>query len=514
MRDIGTMGESYFKLICASVGLTANSSEIDKTGWDFMIEFPLEYNSESNADLIPSPIECRIQIKSTDNSSRKIQIKLSNLLMLAKSHTPSFIYFIEFDKKETPQNTFLLHLDKELIFKILKKSREISIVDDVKKLNKITMTINYDDTCRLNISDGAFLKEKIKEHIKIGYANYTTEKINYLKNVGYDKGRVSLSFTTSGTDDIINLIDSSLGIIKKPIISNLVAVDTRFGLKSKKPFINVDNGILQIGKVEPISYGRLVFKESKLSSPLVFNCKLYNSPFNFFVDNSLIKIKIENEFFTLLINIFSGKANYQFNFDSISMPLYTLRDAIQLMVLITTSNKKITVQLDFDDFPKTSFHINCKNEKNNFKNELNAIENIIFITERFKIPNDIQTSINQIQQQRMECRNLVNYIKAKKSDINLSFSIDGDTPSTHQKICVLKIVKSNILDRRITLILSFVGNIELINEDRYKLNITKKKIEYELATSNSDEISNADIDELVEEISLKYIKANTAIMKL
>lgn len=42
MRDLGLMGESTFSLWCAEVGLIPNGSQIDKTGWDFFVEFPFD----------------------------------------------------------------------------------------------------------------------------------------------------------------------------------------------------------------------------------------------------------------------------------------------------------------------------------------------------------------------------------------------------------------------------------------------------------------------------------------
>lgn len=44
MRDLGQLGESTFAMWCAQVGLIANGSAIDKTGWDYYVEFPISSN--------------------------------------------------------------------------------------------------------------------------------------------------------------------------------------------------------------------------------------------------------------------------------------------------------------------------------------------------------------------------------------------------------------------------------------------------------------------------------------
>ncbi len=79
MRDVGTMGERMFETWCSSVGLTANPSRIDKTGWDYLVEFPAKHEPGQPADLAPAALECRIQVKATDKNRIKWAIPLKNL---------------------------------------------------------------------------------------------------------------------------------------------------------------------------------------------------------------------------------------------------------------------------------------------------------------------------------------------------------------------------------------------------------------------------------------------------
>ncbi len=68
-EDLGSMGESFFKMLCKSAGLIANKSDDDKGGWDFEIEHPkrdvINYSSQSY------PVY-RVQIKSTRTGSNDI----------------------------------------------------------------------------------------------------------------------------------------------------------------------------------------------------------------------------------------------------------------------------------------------------------------------------------------------------------------------------------------------------------------------------------------------------------
>jgi len=46
-KNLGILGESTFKSLCASVGLVANKSEQDEFGWDYIVEFPYENQNVS-----------------------------------------------------------------------------------------------------------------------------------------------------------------------------------------------------------------------------------------------------------------------------------------------------------------------------------------------------------------------------------------------------------------------------------------------------------------------------------
>ena len=64
-RDVGGMGEAEFKKWCYSVGLAANKFHEDKTGKDFLVEFPLDENAKHTHE---APVTARVQVKSTDSS--------------------------------------------------------------------------------------------------------------------------------------------------------------------------------------------------------------------------------------------------------------------------------------------------------------------------------------------------------------------------------------------------------------------------------------------------------------
>ncbi|MCU4373294.1 hypothetical protein KTH39_15930, partial [Acinetobacter ursingii] len=124
MRDLGQLGESTFAMWCAQVGLVANNSAIDKTGWDYYVEFPISSNITTH-ELHKSAFECKVQVKATDKQDRKLPVTISNLRRMATLQMPAFYIFLEFDGKNEVQNAFVLHIDNEWIYKILKRVHKI-----------------------------------------------------------------------------------------------------------------------------------------------------------------------------------------------------------------------------------------------------------------------------------------------------------------------------------------------------------------------------------------------------
>ncbi|HCR4042791.1 TPA: hypothetical protein OOF41_000944 [Citrobacter freundii] len=500
MRDIGRMGENVFEYNCNSVGLVANGSKIDKTGWDFFVEFPLESSGIRNFDQVKTPLSCRVQVKATDNRDKKISIKMSNLLTLAKSHTPAFIYFIEFDNTISPQNSYLVHLDSKLIDNILQKARKLSVTDCNPKLNKKTMTIHYNkDHHKLKDTTGESLKTALINSIGEDYDTYVKNKIKHLKKTGYEDGAASISFKLDSEENLQNLIESTLGGREKIRVSDFSVTETRFGIKSSTPTIFHNSGTISFGDIAPLTEGKISFHESKFASPLVFKCKLYNSPFNFCVPKENIKLKIESDFFTITIGIFSGKAKYSFSFDSLTMPLYNFKDAFKLMELICSGNKKIIATTNFDNVPELSLNINCNNSNVNLKNNISAVGDMLYIAEKFHIPKETETTIDYIIQKNKELKQLVQLMQAKASDINLGFTLDTDTTNIdNSPLCVIYSYEDFVLERWITYVVSLEGTAHIDQDGKVKLMVTDKRTEKELSLLNK--LSAEDFKELMDEV--------------
>ena len=260
MRDLGLLGELSFQSWCAQEGLIANGAKIDKTGWDFFIEFPMSQELSSSV-LHKSAINCKIQVKATDKQDRKLPITISNLRQMATAQMPAFYIFLEFDGKNEVQRAFILHVNNEIIYSTLKRIHEIEQSDEENNLNKRKMTLKYNEKNQLKSLDGKSLKENLLEHIGKDYSKYIEEKNNFLENCGFENGYGKVNFSINGKEGgLPKLIDLSLGLIDELDVENYISIDERFGISSKTPNFELDNAKLKIDLLPP-KKGKITFRE-------------------------------------------------------------------------------------------------------------------------------------------------------------------------------------------------------------------------------------------------------------
>ena len=306
MRDLGKLGEYAFASMCAQVGLIANSSMIDKTGWDFYVEFPISQDISLN-ELHKSAVNCKVQVKATDKQERKLALTLSNLRQMATAQMPSFYVFLEFDDKNEAQKAFILHLDNNIIYSILKRIHEIEQSHKENNLNKRTMTLHYDESHELKVLNGQDLKENLLTYIGEDYSKYINEKSQFLENCGFEDGYGTIQFSLNGEDSIKKIIDVSLGLEEELDVENLVSIEQRFGIPSKNPEFELKTAKLKLGMLAP-KKGKIHFKEDQLSSGLTFDMKFYISPFSFQEFRKFSKFRIIGEFFDISCEPYQDKA--------------------------------------------------------------------------------------------------------------------------------------------------------------------------------------------------------------
>lgn len=504
MKDLGQMGESTFNLWCAQAGLTANGSKVDKTGWDFFVEFPFAGRTDPTQIHAPA-LECKVQVKATDKTDRKLSIKLSNLRRLITAAMPAFFVFIEFDKKDVAQRAFLVHVDEILISKTLKRIHELENVSGCFDHNKRSLTIHYGQENEIRKLTGEFLKRKIEECVPSGMSAYVASKSRHLESTGFENGFAQITFSTEGKTNLTDLIDVSIGLKKSVQISRFEGFHTRFGVKSKDPMIDRADGMLEMPDLEPTATGTIRFREDRLSPGLIFPCRFYSSPLNSIIPTELVKIRIEADCFDVSMNPFTGAANYRMNAGAgVRLPIKQLRDTIQLMQTITSSAKNILIDLSLGEMNTVNFSLNAKDQPFEYSKVLEALNTAQKIVDFFEVNEPIDVSLEEIAVHADSITQFYSVIDANPTLFKCDFSVHGGGYDPTKPTACVSMATTKIGHRVFGFIFVICGSVYTLEDEHYSLLASNAKIEKKVISDNQGVIRAEDLMQAFEAVEKIY----------
>jgi len=504
VRDLGTMGENTFSLWCAEAGLVNNGSKIDKTGWDFYVEFPFAGNS--NADQLHAPaIECKVQVKTSDKRDRKLAIKLSNLRRLITAQMPAFFVFIEFDGESCAKRAYLRHVDQAIISKTLEKIHKIEQIEGRTDHHKRTMTIEYGDEHEIRPLGGVALKTAIESFVDKGMATYVAQKKQILESTGFENGFAQLTVTTEGEEELHHLIDVSIGARKSVAIKSFKGYHTRFGVKSRSPIIDSLGGKLEMPNLKPTASGLVHFRDDPLSPRLTFSCKLFVSPLNRILPKELGKMRVEGEFFDIKLNPYTGAAEYKF--DGLAgelLPVSKLRDILRLLHLITSSSKKATAELVFSGLQPFQFSMNCLNQPFDLSNELEALDCAMKILSYFDITKPVETTLNEISRHAETVRQFHSVLNTKSDLFKVQFGVNGAGFDDSKQVACIIVTTARIGKYVFGVILAITGGVLPMENDLYCLLASQVSVERKIVSDENGLIKGEDLVLAIECVEKKY----------
>ncbi|KQX98313.1 hypothetical protein ASD28_14485 [Massilia sp. Root133] len=504
MRDLGGLGESVFSQWCASAGLTANGSNVDKTGWDFLVEF--DYHSKPSLELSTvheAAFECKVQVKATDKQARKLSIKLSNLKRLVTASMPAFIIFIEFDGKESPQRAFLVHVDEAMSLEILRRLHDAEHSGETHLLHKKTMTVKYGESHLLDSPSGVCLKGAMLAHMGPNMSAYVAKKNAHLNAAGFDEGFAQLTISAVGTEQISKLIDMSLGLAVNADISSMVAVKQRFGKKNRIPFVSEENVKLGMPDLKPKLEGFIKFKADKLGPSLTFPAKLYISPFNTMVPESMRRGRIAVEFLDLVFNPFANESTYTFSFDDKSLSLPILRDGLKLMKLLSIPGQTIFSELIVNHTPAMQFQIASPGTPFRLSSELEAVEAGANILSLLDISSSIMMSLAQASRNASRLIEMDNVLRAEANQFKLDIPLDNAPIPNGKRLACLSFFSTPIGDINVGVFVTMIGR-PLPTDSGYTLLSEEKNIERVVIQERGEKIDSSELVSAAIAIEQKY----------
>lgn len=398
-RKVGNMGRGDFDKLCNASGLIYNSSsEDDSGGWDAIVEFPLQAGVAMFNSLNEQPIQCFVQIKSTDGKNKGVQVKLSNMKRLCDTPFPCFFFFACYNGGFSITSAYLVHVDRDMMFQVMKRIRQ----NDIGKkspLHKLTFKVNYSDKDLIELSNENALRQAIEKYIPLGIKRYCEDKLGNVGGIGYEENRYALGFKIASKDDYQSFVKATLGYPAKINIKDVKGWDTRFNINILLDEFTSDQAIIEIKSVDAFSTGFIRFEDE--SEDVCFNCEFYISPIALNAPDEFASFRIHTEFFDILVGI----KNYQLkiDFESYDKPFHLpdLRELLLLMKMFSTPNGELKLTIKNNESNEVSYVAshNSFSEKP-FANEIIKAEQtaitLIHVANYFRVDKNYKVSINEL----------------------------------------------------------------------------------------------------------------------
>lgn len=304
-EDLGSMGESFFKTLCKSVGFIANSSIDDQGGWDFEVEH--RQATEINYSTHSYPVY-RVQVKSTTGKSC-VGITFGNLLKLIRYNGASFIILIKYSEsialgKINPDRVYILHVNEEFSISILNDMRARQLKSNKFSLNKNEKQIKFEPENEIDPLNGLELKNYIEKCTGTNYLNYAENKLRYLSFLGKEGEKMLWNCTIDDQQDAEYMANCFLGYQENFKI-NVEEFYAPFGIKNINPTSTFTHYRAAITPHhDKISNVTVCFQMSEFGKLYKFIGKLYHTPR---ITNIPKKIRIKCDLFDIIIELDSNR---------------------------------------------------------------------------------------------------------------------------------------------------------------------------------------------------------------
>ncbi|MEM9578836.1 MAG: hypothetical protein AAF999_17710 [Pseudomonadota bacterium] len=226
--ELGDVGESLFRSLAATARLVANSSDIDKKGWDFFIQ-PGGPRSASD-EMLDKRTEwsCHVQLKATaEKKPTSVRVKLSTFETFAKLPGPSLLVVFALHPDGRPKKGFLVHIIGDQLRRVLRRLRQAEAKGDAD-LAKETLSFDYTAKGSPFELTPEGLRAAIEGAVGKDQGTYVKEKLRQLEELGYEDAElVGHAVFRVERDDQLARVALGLETLKS---SAMQVYDARFGI--------------------------------------------------------------------------------------------------------------------------------------------------------------------------------------------------------------------------------------------------------------------------------------------
>jgi hypothetical protein len=231
-EHLGKKGEARFTEICNDAELACNpSTGMDKTGWDFVVEFPTRWDEVHSLEQSPTAISCFVQVKTILDSTETIKIPVRAATYMATEPKPFFVYVFKVNSEKNFTAAYLIHVFGETLGRILKSLRAIDQKPHPRgKSENQTITLSVEKlSTRLDIT-GVALRKALEEKCGPDMHAYIRAKEKQNGSLGFEERSYRGQFTLQ-PESADELADIFLGVKKNVPVKNLHVVRRRFGIE-------------------------------------------------------------------------------------------------------------------------------------------------------------------------------------------------------------------------------------------------------------------------------------------
>jgi hypothetical protein len=226
--ELGEKGELRFAELCISARLVCNRVQRDRTGWDFVVEFPFSPPMPLQPlDSRQQPPECRVQVKTVWEGQRYVSLRLSAAERLAKLLQPAFVCVLEFDGALQLKRIHVIHILGDALEHILREVRLCQATDSTR-INKEFIRIKFAESGISVECSGNVLRDHLAEMSGEDRLSYINRKADQIKNLGAVPNRYSGRMTIQWENEA-ELVDVMLGL-KSGNLKAFSASETRWGI--------------------------------------------------------------------------------------------------------------------------------------------------------------------------------------------------------------------------------------------------------------------------------------------
>jgi len=340
------MGESTLQHWAAEVDITANRVVRDRTGWDYVLEFPAIASAHGPIDLVPPPVVCFIQVKATARRRlTSVPVKLTNWKRLVEKPFPAFFLIVEY-RREKVTAAHLVHVDAVHISAVVEKLR--SLPDEVPTaLNSVCLPLKWDHSHELAQLNGEGLRSGILQQIPDGMDVYFKWKSAQFSSCGFSPNghhrlHIQSQFAPGTTLEQIwnELVEFAIGATDAlPVSDALLEREVRFGIPIDK--VRVDGNRLLLRNRPVAQEADLSFFSKSGAGRSNLHVQVYNPNFLLpSVPTPFLKARLTFPGGSIVVHPATQRFDFKLDLDnSTTCPLCQLAATWSLVLLLSRQDQ-------------------------------------------------------------------------------------------------------------------------------------------------------------------------------